>query len=394
MWIDRDIEPLLRRHAAQRPVVVLTGARQTGKTSLVRRLFRDHEFVSLDLPSEAEQAEHDPRSFLHRHPPPLVVDEVQYAPGIFRHVKTVVDAHRQRNGQFIFTGSQRFPLMGAVSESLAGRADVVELEGLSWGEVRAARPELSVEEALVRGAFPELYAKPELDATAFYRSYVATYLERDVRQLLNVGRLRDYERFLRACSLRTAQLLNQADLARDVGISGSTAGAWLSVLQASGQITLLEPWFSNRTKSLVKTPKLYLCDTGLCAFLMGLTGRADLFGSPLAGALWETLVFSELRRHQLNRDGGWTLHFWRDRVKEADVLVHRAGRFDLADAKWSERPGARDAALLGRVASELPRGRVERQAIICRAANAYPLGAGVTALPLADLDQFLGPSAT
>ncbi len=226
--------------------------------------------------------------------------------------------------------------------------------------------------------------RPDLDAAGFYRSYVATYLERDLRQLLNVTRLRDYERFLRASALRTAQLLNRADLARDVGISGTTAGEWISVLQASGQIALLEPWFSNRTKSLVKTPKLYLSDPGLAAFLMGIAGVRDLAGSPLVGALWETLVFAEIRRRQLNRHGGWTLHFWRDRTKEADFLHHRGGRFDLADARCTAAPDAHDAARLERIASELPRGRVDRMAILCRCENPYPLSSRVQALPLGE----------
>jgi predicted AAA+ superfamily ATPase len=371
--------------------VVLTGARQTGKTSLVQRLFAAHEFVSLDLPSEAEQAERDPRGFLGRHPPPLVVDEVQYAPGLFRHLKVQVDRHRSAAGQFILTGSQRFTLMRAVAESLAGRADILELEGLSWHEIRASHPALRVEDALVRGGFPELYARPEIDAAGFYRSYVATYLERDLRQLLNVTRLRDYERFLRIAALRTAQLLNRADLARDVGISGSTAGEWLSVLQTSGPVALLEPWFSNRAKSLVKTPKLYLADSGLCAFLMGIRSVPDLLASPLAGALWETMVFAEIRRRQASRHGGWSLNFWRDRTKEADFLRHRGGRFDLADAKWTASPDTRDAALLERVAAELPRSRVDRMAIICRCENPYPIGAGVQALPLDGAEAFVGP---
>ena len=392
MWIVREIEQLLARRASERPVVVLTGARQTGKTSLVQRLFPAHEFVSLDLPSEAEQAERDPAGFLSRHPPPLIVDEVQYAPGLFRHLKVEVDRHREATGRFILTGSQRFTLMRAVSESLAGRAEILELEGLSWHEIRASHPAMRGEEVLLRGGFPELYARPEIDAAGFYRSYVATYLERDLRQLLNVMRLRDYERFLRAAALRTAQLLNRADLARDVGISGSTAGEWISVLQASGPLALLEPWFSNRAKSLVKTPKLYLADSGLCAFLMGITGVRELLASPLAGALWETLVFSEIRRRQISRRGGWTLNFWRDRTREADFLLHRGGRFDLADAKWTASPDAGDAVRLERVAAELPRSRVDRLAVLCRCEHPYPLSAAVEALPLAGAAMFLGPS--
>jgi predicted AAA+ superfamily ATPase len=216
-----------------------------------------------------------------------------------------------------------------------------------------------------------------------------TYLERDLRQLLNVTRLRDYERFLRAAALRTAQLLNRAELARDVGISGSTAGEWIAVLEASGQVALLEPWFSSRTKVLVKTPKLYLSDTGLCAFLMGITGAHDLPGSPLVGALWETLVFAEIRRRQVSRQGGWALNFWRDRTREADFLLHRGGRFGLADAKWTASPDARDAALLERVAAELPRGHVDRQTILCRCENPYPLTSAVEARPREGAAMFL-----
>ncbi len=385
MWIEREIQELLTRRVRQRPVVVLTGARQTGKTSLVQRLFPDYELVSLDLPSEADQAERDPSAFLQRHPPPLIVDEVQYAPRLFRHLKAVVDRRRARNGQFILTGSQKLTLMRSVSDSLAGRADILELEPLSFREARRARPKLEVEEFLVRGGFPELHARPALDAEGFYRSYVATYLERDLRQLLQVAQLRDYERFLRVCALRTGQLLNRADLARDVGISGSTAAAWLSVLQTTGEIVLLEPWFSNRTKSLVKSPKLYFGDSGLCAFLCGVRSVAELLQAPLAGSLWETLVFAELRRHQLNRRGGWELHFWRDRSREADFLFHQGGRFDLADAKWTERPEPRDAEALERVAAELPASSVGRMALICRAAHGYPLSATAQVVALNEL---------
>ena len=391
MWIDRNVEPLLLQRAATRPVVVLTGARQTGKTSLMRRLFPDHGFVTLDLPSEAEQAERDPESFLARHPPPLVVDEVQYAPGLFRHLKAAVDRDRGRTGAFLLTDSQPLGLMKSVSDSLAGRVSIVELEPLSFAEARAAHPHLIVEEFLVRGGFPELYANLAIESEDFLRSYVATYLERDLRQLLQVTNLRDYERFLRAAALRTAQLLNRADLARDVGISGSTAGAWLSALEASHQLMLLEPWFANRTKGLVKRPKLYLRDAGLAAFLCGVRTTQALHSSPLAGALWETLVCAEIRRAQTNRRGGWDLGFWRDRTREADFLLYRAGRFHLADAKWTEHPGARDAEVLRKVARELPDGAVRSMSIFCRAPNAYPIGVGdVQAVPLAVPTGFEG----
>ena len=388
MWIERTVEPLLRQRAETRPVVVLTGARQTGKTSLMRRLFPEHAFVTLDLPSEAEQAERDPGSFLARYPPPVIVDEVQYAPGLFRHLKAAVDRDRGRAGAFLLTGSQPLGLMKSVSDSLAGRAGLVELEPLTFAEARAAHPRLTIEEFLVRGGFPELYENPEIDAEGFLRSYVATYLERDLRQLLQVSSLRDYERFLRAAALRSAQLLNRADLARDIGISGSTAAAWLSALAASHQLTLLEPWFGNPTKALVKRPKLYVRDAGLAAFLCGVHTVEALRASPLAGTLWETLVCSELRRAQSNRRGGWDLGFWNDRTREADFLLHRAGTFRLADAKWTEHPGPHDAARLRKVARVLPEGAVRSMSIFCRAPNPYPIGPGdVHAIPLAAPDS-------
>lgn len=382
MWIERTAAALLRRRAAQRPAVLVTGPRQVGKTRLVRAIFPDHTYVSLDLPSVAALADEDPEAFLRRHPPPVVVDEVQYAPGLFRHLKTAIDRSRDTPGQFILTGSQRLPLMTSVTESLAGRVDVIELEGLTWAEIRAARPETSLEEAMVRGGFPELYEKPEIEPEGWYRSYVATCLERDVRQLHAVGSLRDFERLLRACALRSAGLLNKANLARDVGVSGPTAAAWLSVLQATGHVALLEPWFSNATKSLVKSPKLYLSDSGLCAFLIGVLTPSDLDGSPLAGPLFETFAFSQLRRAQVNARGGWSLWFWRDRAREADFLFHRGGRFDLADATLSIHPSPRDAEVLRRVAADLPEGSVRSLSLLCRTPQDYPLGPGARALPV------------
>ena len=215
----------------------------------------------------------------------MVVDEVQYAPGLFRHLKTAVDRQPGRYGAFLLTGSQPLSLMRSVSDSLAGRAAVIALEPLSFAEAKTAHPRLTADEFVVRGGFPELYENLEIEAEGFYRSYVATYLERDLRQFLQVANLRDFERFLRAAALRSAQLLNRADLARDAGISGSTAGAWLSALEASHQLMLLEPWFANRTKTLVKRPKLYVRDPGLAAFLCGVQTTEALRASPRRAAV-------------------------------------------------------------------------------------------------------------
>jgi len=386
MWIPRDVESRLRRSARTRPVVVLTGARQTGKTSTLRRLFPDHRFVSLDLPTEAEQAEKEPDAFLRRHAPPVVLDEVQYAPALFRHLKIAVDTNRGRNGQFLLTGSQKFTLMHGVSESLAGRADIIELETLSFAEIVGARPETAVESAILRGGFPELHANPEIDFVSFYNSYIATYLERDVRSLTNVGSLRDFERFLRACALRSGNLLNKADLARDVGISPSTANQWLSILEASGQVALLEPWFSNRTKSIVKSPKLYVTDSGLLCALLNIRSEEALRESPAAGAVWETFVFAQLRHRESKAGRLHSLYFWRDRTREVDFVAESGGRVELFESKWTELPHASDAVNLEFAERVIGPKRVTGGGIICRARNSFPLTGTFRALPVTDLE--------
>lgn len=386
MWIRRTAEKPIRHAVRTRPVVVLTGARQTGKTSTFRHLYPNYEFVSLDLPTEAEQAERDPQLFLDRHPTPLIIDEVQYAPGLFRHLKAAVDRDREKNGRFLLTGSQKFALMKNVSESLAGRADIIELNTLSFAEIRGANPKMRVEAALLRGGFPELYANPDIDAVAFYNSYLATYLERDVRSLANVGSLRDFERFLRACALRSGGLLNKADLARDVGIAQSTANQWLSTLEASGQVVLLEPWFSNRTRSIVKSPKLYIADTGLLCALLNLRSEESLFDAPSLGAVWETFVFAQLRAREryAGRSGG--LFFWRDRSREVDFVVDAGGRLELYEAKWTELPDARDTANLSFLRKTAGESHVASAAVVCRAAHGFPLGNGLRVLPVSELD--------
>ncbi len=367
----------MARLAAQRPAVVLTGARQTGKTSLVKRLFDQARYVSLDLPANAAEAELDPSTFLAKNPPPLVLDEVQYAPQIFRHLKVDIDAHREQTGRFILTGSQKFLLIKEVADSLAGRTAVLDLEPLSCAEIHAALPELSVDEIVLRGGYPELYGCPELDAHEYFASYVVTYLERDVRSLLRVGSLRDFERFVRACALRSAQVLNKSDLARDVGISPSTANEWISVLQASGQVQLLEPWFANRTRSMTKSPKLYLSDTGLMCFLLGLRSVAELAESSYRGAVWETFVQAELRKRYALAQPGNAIYFWRDRAKEVDFVLHRGGKFELIEAKWSQHPSSKDAAGFKVAAKHLGEAAISRRTIVSRTDRAFPLANGV-----------------
>lgn len=376
MWIERRISSVVRRLLTQRPALVLTGARQTGKTSLVTRLFPHMHSVRLDLPHLAAQAENEPAQLLLDHPPPLFLDEVQYAPKLFRHLKVAIDDRRDQVGQFVLTGSQKFVLMREVSDSLAGRTAVLELEPLSFVEIHDALPSQNIDEVIVRGGYPELYARLDLDAHEYYASYLVTYLERDVRSLLRVGSLRDFERFVRACALRSAQLLNKSELARDVGISPSTASEWLSVLQASGQIHLVEPWFGNATRSMTKSPKLYVSDTGLLCFLLGIRSPVELGRSPYRGAVWETFVQTELRKRYALAAHGDAIYFFRDRAREVDFLLHRGGRFELLEAKWTEQPTARDASAFAPVAEQLGAERIVARTIVCRTPDAFSSNAG------------------
>lgn len=315
----------------------------------------------------------------------MIIDEVQYAPGLFRHLKVAVDRQRSSYGQFLLTGSQRFPLMTSVSDSLAGRVDIVDLETLSLREIRATTPQIEVEAAILRGGFPELYANMDIDAAAFYNSYVATYLERDVRSLANVGSLRDFERFLRACALRSANILNKTELARNVGISPSTANQWLSMLEASGQVVLLEPWSSSRTRSLVKSPKLYLADTGVLCALLNIRSREALLRSPVAGAVWETFVFAQMRERERRAGRIGSLFFWRDRTREVDFVVDAAGRLELFEAKWTEIPDAGHSSNLAFVLRLVGADNVTGGGVISRTPNTFPLPNGFRALPVTGL---------
>ena len=396
MRFARDLLANVQQAARHYPALILTGARQSGKTTLLRHAFPEHRYVSLDLPSAAQQAEERPADFLRSFPPPVIVDEVQYAPGLFRHLKVAIDADRHRAGQFVLTGSQKFTLMRSVGDSLAGRCAVFELEALSTGELASGGLTLAdqLPRLLTRGGFPELWRDEAADAATFFAGYLATYIERDVRQLLNIVSLRDFERFLRLCATYNAQLLNKAQIAQGVGVSVKTVSHWLSVLEACNQVTLLEPYFANVGKRTVKTPKLYFCDSGFVAYLLGL--EADhLLHSPFLGALWESFVFAELRKLRQHCAPSASLWFYRDQQgREVDFLWIKGGRATLFECKWNEHPSLHDARAMQEVGTLLGRAKPVGMAagkhyVVARPPLDFPIDASAEAVHALRLDAAL-----
>lgn len=388
MWIEREISQELQRIVKSFPVLVLVGPRQVGKTSVIERTFPDYDYLSLDAGTLAETAETRPDEFLSQHPPPVVLDEIQYAPSFFRHIKTSVDAQKGKNGLFIMTGSQNFMLMQSVSESLAGRAAVIpfaSLSALEWHKARHKDIDFSLwRDFIWRGGFPALWAdlqsRPSRDR--WYQGYVATYLERDIRNLLKVGSLRDFERFVRACAARCGQTLNLSELGRDVGISTPTSKQWLSVLQASNQIFLLEPYYRSLGKRLVKSPKLYFTDTGLAAYLMGFSSPDALWSSRQAGAIWENHVVNQWVRWRDWHEPSLGIWYWRDQTgNEVDLVLERNQQLIAVECKIKQHPESKDLKGIRAFKKFYGDSAVQKAYVACSANSSFELASSIAAVP-------------
>jgi len=346
VWIKRTLSQEILDCFNRFPAVVLTGPRQTGKTSLLEHTFPGMAYVSLDAGSAAEAALGNPEKFLDALGTPAIIDEIQYVPSLLRFIKVRIDRNGC-NGQYLISGSQAFPLMQGVSESLAGRAAVLSLSGLSGDEWLGAEFfNIPWEEFFFRGTYPALWSNATNGPSRerWYQGYVATYLERDVRNVLKVSSLRDFERFLRATAALTGQMLNLAHLARDVGIAPSTAGQWLQVLVASHQVFLLEPYYRSIGKRLVKTPKLYFTDPGLAHYLTGFSSYVSMSTSPQAGAFFENYVIGQWFRYRDWVKPQMGLWFWRDQSSnEVDLIIELDGSLLPVEIKHKERPSLADA---------------------------------------------------
>lgn len=323
----------LRRFAKGYPVLILTGPRQSGKTTLAQAAFPKKPYATLEDPDTRGFAKDDPRGFLARFPEGAVLDEAQRAPELLSYLQGIADKDR-RPGLFILTGSQQFGLLEKVTQTLAGRAAMVTLLPFTLFELlRSKRAPKGLDELLWRGLYPPLYDR-RLDPSPWYGNYVAAYLERDVRSILGVRDLDTFQRFLRLCAGRTGQLLNLQALGSDCGVTHNTARAWLSVLQASHLVHLLPAHHRNFNKRLVKTPKLYLTDPGLACYLMGIQDPRQLSIHPQRGAVFESWVVGELLKGRLNRGLRSNAFFWRDRSgREVDILIEEGARLIAVEVK-------------------------------------------------------------
>lgn len=403
-YIKRSLEPVLKKAASEFPAMVLTGPRQSGKTTILQHLFGgNYHYVSLEPPDVRASAEEDPRTFLEMHPPPVIFDEVQYAPGLLPYIKEKIDADRHKSGQYLLTGSQNLLLMEKVTESLAGRAAMLRLLPLSRRETEK-KPQLSLPwepkrrssagkrlafqdlwEGFLRGGYPELVAQPGRDIHVWHASYVQTYLERDVRTLRQVGDLSQFQNFLRTLAARSAQLLNLTDVARDLGVAVNTTKAWLSVLEATYQVIVLRPYFANVGKRLVKTPKVYFTDVGTLCYLTGLKDPEHAAAGPMGGAIMETAVLSEIVKALVHRGIDPQVYFWRTIAgTEVDIVVDTGGKLVPIEVKLSATPRPAMASAIRTIQKDL--GDKSMPGYVVHPGDiTLPLGSGVTALPFANL---------
>ncbi|MBI2415540.1 MAG: ATP-binding protein [Candidatus Kerfeldbacteria bacterium] len=319
--IIRSLETKLKQLAKQMPAIAVIGPRQSGKTTLVRKVFSNKPYVSLEDLDVREFAAIDPRGFLAQYQAGAIFDEIQRVPDLLSYVQTMID-HQQKNGQFILTGSHNYLLQQHISQTLAGRVAMLTLLPLSVEElVQANPPNQALEQYLFSGSYPRIYDQ-KLDPTKWYQDYIQTYIERDVRLIKNISNLHAFQKFIKLCAGRIGQILNLSSLANDCGITHNTAKAWLSVLESSYLVFLLQPHHKNFSKRLIKMPKLYFYDTGLAAALLNITSLSELKTHYLYGSLFESFVITELMKKRFNAGLQPNCYFWRDRLgHEIDCIL-------------------------------------------------------------------------
>ncbi len=403
MYIKRTIEPVIHHMSGFFPVVLITGPRQVGKTTVFKTVdMGQRTYVSLDSLTNRDLAQNDPVLFLQRFAPPVLIDEVQYARQLFPHIKDIVDSNGE-SGAYWLTGSQQFELMQNVSESLAGRVGILKLQGLSqqekngnsfvkpfiptaeWTEMVAqTASETHVSKIFYNiwmGTYPKLHIGGDAYWENFYESYVQTYIEKDIWELTNISNAMNFLRFMKAVAARTAQVLNYADIAKDIGVSQPTVKAWVSILQTSGVIYLLYPYSNNRINRAVKTPKVYFMDTGLVAYLTGWKTAEVLENGAMNGAFLETYIVAEILKGYWHNGTSPNMFFYRDKDgKEIDIILEQNNILYPIEVKKKTNPNKGDIknfAILEKFGKDIGTG-----AILCLAKTHLPITDKVTAVPI------------
>ncbi|HOD93911.1 MAG TPA: ATP-binding protein [Clostridia bacterium] len=394
MYIYRHIEETVTKISKMFGAVLITGPRQVGKTTLLKKMMKNITYATLDDPIMLSSAKEQSGTFFKDNPPPIFVDEIQYAPNLFPYIKMIIDSEHKK-GQFYLSGSQLFVMMKNVTESLAGRLGIIELLGLSLREITgvkynepfiptdeyfAARrndlQEISYKDiwnVIYKGSMPQMYAESDVDWTFFYGSYVKTYVERDVRDLTQVGDESKFIKFMTVVAASTGQLLNLASVARDVNISAPTAERWLSILQTSRIVYLLQPYHNNLTKRAVKTPKVYFLDTGLAAYLTKWNTPEVLQNGAMARAFFETFVIAEVIKSYLNKGRDLSLYFYRDKdMNEIDLLILQNGTLYPIEIKKHADPSMKDISAF-RVLDKISNIKRGKGGVVCMYDNLITL---------------------
>jgi predicted AAA+ superfamily ATPase len=399
---ERTLSAVIKRASETFPVVLVSGPRQVGKTTIFRQaLEKPRTYVSLDDPTVRSIARRDPALFFKTYTPPLLIDEVQYAPELFPHIKMIAD-ERGSNGLIWLTGSQMFHLMENVAESLAGRVAILNMEGLSQGE-KLRRPNgppflpaiemrsgeftadlLKMYGLMWEGSYLRLLADKRMNWSLFYSSYVSTYVERDIRAGANITREHEFLQFMKVIAARTGQLLNYSDMAKDVEISVNTVKSWVSILETSGLIYLLHPYANNLTSRTVKTPKIYFFDSGLVCYLTGWDSPGALANGAMSGAILEMYAIAEIIKSYWHNGERERMYFYRDRNgREIDLIIERNGALHPVEIKRMATPSVNDAKHFEVLKSF--RREIGMGAIICLRDSPIPLDSNVIAVPLSSL---------
>lgn len=403
--LKRTLEKTIKDVSKSFPVLLLTGPRQVGKTTLLKNISGgNRKYVTLDDFEQRQLAKTDPALFLQIHQPPLIIDEVQYAPELFPYIKMYVDKNKAP-GLFWLTGSQKFHLMKNITESLAGRVAILDMLGFSYKEITniadksipflptaswvedagqqfSKSPDINeIYKSIYRGSFPKLISDENMSRDIFYSSYIQTYIERDVKDITKIGNELRFLNFLKAIAARTGQLINYTDIARDVDIDVKTANAWASVLETSGLIKFLQPYYNNITKRIIKTPKMYFLDTGLCSYLTGWDSPKTLEAGAMSGAIFETYVFAEILKSYWNNGRDPNIYFYRDKdQREIDFIFEYNGMLYPVEVKKTATPSL--SSIKSFSALESLKKPVGEGAVICLYKELFPFNKDVMLIPV------------